>query len=227
MEKFGDFVLDQVPDNAMLLFEVSIWIGSVKIEFIVTVERFYKFGFVRLLLGRLSCFQIKIDVADDFFLEQILNEFLLSSSELGPPLPGSIPIELFGFWVVLHHFQELVFLQALRNQKLTFSGLIGQLRFQVKEYLVVPKIRVRWQDEKLELIVGSFAKGNVKRYDTVLNHNHFGKTVPIMNDLVLWKVEPGVDVAQKIAGELTSTFEISVIEQIEEILDEVAEQCIN
>lgn len=48
-----------------------------------------------------------------------------------------------------------------------------------------------------------------------------------MNNFVLRKVEPGVDIAQEVAGKLTSTFEISVIEEIEEILDEVAEQCIN
>jgi len=62
------------------------------------------------------------------------------------------------------------------------------------------------------LIVSSFAKGNMKRYDTVLNHHHFGETIPIMNDLILWKIEPRVNVAQKVAGELASAFEISVIE---------------
>jgi|TARA_B110000305_G_C19265586_1_gene551764 hypothetical protein len=52
----------------------------------------------------------------------------------------------------------------------------------------------------------------MKRYDTVLNHHHFGETIPIMNDLILWKIEPRVNVAQKVAGELASAFEISVIE---------------
>ena len=52
----------------------------------------------------------------------------------------------------------------------------------------------------------------MQRYHSVLDHHHFGETVPIMNDLILWKVQPRVNVAQKVAGELTSAFEISVIE---------------
>lgn len=64
-------------------------------------------------------------------------------------------------------------------------------------------------------------------YNSVLNHDKLIKTISVMDELVLWKVESGVNVAQKVACEFTASFEISIIEQVEEVLDKVTEQGVN
>jgi hypothetical protein len=157
-------------------------------------------------------------------LYQFLDELLLASSELGSSCPGSVHVEFPCFWVIFHHLQKLLLLEAESNKELAVTRLISELRLQVVEYLVVSKVGVRWQDEELKIRIITLTERQRDAHHSVLYHDQFREAVSTIYDWVSREIQSRVDVAQKITLELTAALEILIVEQIKEVGHKVAEQ---
>lgn len=114
------------------------------------------------------------------------------------------------------------------------------LRLQIVQDLVVSEVAVCWKDEELNksfwldfvlaevisVLLISFGLDH-KGDNTLLDHNKLTKVLSDCNNLVLRQVEPRIDVAEEVTSKFTTSFELGVIEQVEEVSDEVSEKRIN
>ena len=146
-----------------------------------------------------------------------------SPSEFHSSVPGSLHIELHCVWVVLHQLFQLILLEAHCDQVLVLPRLKHDLRFQIVQDLIASKVRVSRQDKKFIFRADTFKR---KNHDPFLNHVELRECVSVLDDLVAWKIYPGVKVAQKVADELSSSLEAKILvqEHVLEILNEAAEQ---
>lgn len=62
VEKFGDFVLDEISYHCMLLFEVSIWIRCINVMFIIAIKRLIEIRLMRFLIRSLSRGEVEISI---------------------------------------------------------------------------------------------------------------------------------------------------------------------
>lgn len=60
-----------------------------------------------------------------------------------------------------------------------------------------------------------------------MDHDKLLECLTVVHDDVLRQVQPGVDVAEEITGELATGLEFSVVEQVEEVRDKTAEECVD
>lgn len=92
-----------------------------------------------------SCFHLKL-------LKGVV-KLLHPSSKLDSSLPGPLHVELSGLGVIVHHLHQFIFLEAESDAELVevaVTSLVGDLRPQVVQDLIVAKVRVSWQDEELD-----------------------------------------------------------------------------
>ena len=61
---------------------------------------------------------------------------------------------------------------------------------------------------------------------TLLDHNHFFEFITIANDYIIRQENPWLNIAEEFACKFTTSLELSVIEKVEEICNEIAKKTI-
>jgi len=132
-------------------FELAVWIDLtfVRVHRVVILNTAIFITLIRILLldrpirhvtlhqlVHFCCISLFMELSNlvllHNFSDKVLHELPLSSSELDPPLPGSLHVEFTRFWVIVEHLEQSGFLEAKSDEEFALiSCFVNVLRLQV------------------------------------------------------------------------------------------------
>jgi hypothetical protein len=100
-------------------------------------------------------------------------------SELNPPEPSSLHVELLGIWVVLHHLLQDRGLETHTNEGLESASLEDNIGLEVIENLVASEVTIAGKEEKFILLALSI---QTQHHRPLHNHAQLSRLLLILDE---------------------------------------------